>query len=64
MNQVFPVEHGQKPLYGLRCVTRSRLDVLPKNTPGVLDGAKQRILVGAIHRSTLYRDQLKRGRGD
>jgi hypothetical protein len=46
VNDLVLVEQGQQALHGLCCISRSRLDVLPQDTPSVLDGAQKGVLVG------------------
>ena len=39
VHDVIPVENGKQVLHGARCIALSRLDVFPKDAPGVFDGA-------------------------
>jgi hypothetical protein len=57
VNDLVRVEHGQQILYGLRCVSRPRLDVLPQDTPRILDGAQKSVLVGGTHEGQLQHSE-------
>jgi hypothetical protein len=48
-NDVVPIEHGKQTFNRSRRVSRARLNVSPQDTPSVLNGTNDRILVWIIH---------------
>ncbi|SHG50774.1 hypothetical protein SAMN05443248_1784 [Bradyrhizobium erythrophlei] len=52
MHNLVPVEHREQTVHCSRRVTRAQLNVFPQDAPGVLNGANDRVLVGAIHDAT------------
>ena len=46
MHDIVLVEYRYQTLHGSRRVRLPRLNVFPKDTPGVLDSAQERLLVG------------------
>jgi hypothetical protein len=53
MHDVTVIEYGQQTLQGLRFIARSRVNVFPKDAPGVLYGPQKRVLVGGTHEGVL-----------
>jgi hypothetical protein len=52
MNDVVPIEHREKTFHSARCVAIARPNLFPKDSPGVLNGPHERLLVWIIHDCT------------
>jgi hypothetical protein len=63
-HDVVPVEHRSQTFNGSHGVAPSRLNVFPEDTPSVLKGSQNRLLVGTIHdvRNSLNRTDSRLGR--
>ena len=50
---------ASKLLHGLRCISRSWLDVLPQDTSRILDGVHKGVLIGGTDEGQLHEPEIK-----